>query len=160
MVFKGAELADDDAKGALAGLAAGVLFGILLLLLAAVLRIFAPIAAVLVQAAVSRQREFLADATSVELTRNPVGLARALDALKSDRDPLDGANRGTQHLWFSSPVKPGGDDTSWHLLATHPSLDARIDRLATLFPAGVETATGLADEARKRPRLNSTHLVT
>lgn len=131
--FSGAEA--DDAKGAVAGLAAGVAFGLFLLLVAAFLRIFAPIASLLVQAAVSRQREYLADATSVELTRNPSGLARALGALREDRDPLDYANRGSQHLWFTNPVAAGrlsGGHTSW--LSTHPSLDDRIARLGELYP--------------------------
>jgi heat shock protein HtpX len=133
--FRGAALADDDARGALAGLAAGVVFGLFLLLIAALLRIFAPIASLLVQAATSRQREFLADATSVELTRNPTGLARALAALRDDRDPLDFANRGSQHLWFGNPVQAGrleGARTNW--LSTHPTLDARIARLGELYP--------------------------
>ena len=80
------------------------MFGVFLFVVALVLRIFAPIASLLVQAAVSRQREYLADATSVELTRNPTALARALGALEADRDPLDLANRGSQHLWFTNPV--------------------------------------------------------
>lgn len=133
--FRGAAFADDDAKGAIAGLAAGVVFGLFLLLIALVLRVFAPIASLLVQAAVSRQREFLADATSVELTRNPTGLARALAALRDDRDLLDYANRGSQHLWFTNPVdakRLSGARRSW--LATHPDLDSRIYRLGELYP--------------------------
>lgn len=125
----------DSVKGAIAGLAAGVAFGLFLLLVATLLRIFAPIASLLVQAAVSRQREFLADATAVELTRNPAGLSRALAALRDDRDPLDYANRGSQHLWFTNPVGAGrldGAGASW--LATHPTLDNRIDRLGELYP--------------------------
>ena len=131
--LKGAEV--DDAKGAIAGLAAGVVFGLFLLLIALLLRIFAPIASVLVQAATSRQREYLADATSVELTRNPQGLARALAALRYDVDPLDIANRGSQHLWFANPVVAGRlqhSGASW--FATHPTLDARIERLGELYP--------------------------
>ena len=135
--FKGAEA--DDAKGAVAGLAAGVVFGLLLLAVALVLRLFAPIAALLVQAAVSRQREFLADSSSVELTRNPVGLAKALSQIKGEARGMLTANRGSQHLWFASPLGPGSD-TGWHLLATHPTVDARIARLAELNPAGVENA--------------------
>jgi heat shock protein HtpX len=146
LFLRGAEA--DDAKGAIAGLAAGVLFGIFLLAIALILRLFAPIASLLVQAAVSRQREFLADASSVELTRNPTGLARALDALRGDRDPLELANRGSQHLWFTNPVSMSNLDdpgTSW--LATHPSLDARIERLGQLYPqretaAEVDRVTG------------------
>jgi heat shock protein HtpX len=131
--LRGAEA--DDAKGAIAGLAAGVVFGLFLLLIALLLRFFAPIASLLVQAAVSRQREFLADATAVELTRNPTGLARALSALRGDRDHLDFANRGSQHLWFTNPVgekKLSDARTSW--FATHPTLDARIERLGQLYP--------------------------
>jgi heat shock protein HtpX len=132
--FKGADA--DDAKGAFAGLAAGVGFGLFLVLIASLLRVFAPIASLLVQAATSRQREFLADATSVELTRNPAGLARALSALRADSDPLDFANRGSQHLWFTNPVGLGGhfDSARTNWLSTHPSLDARIARLGELYP--------------------------
>jgi heat shock protein HtpX len=138
--FKGADA--DDIKGAAAGLAAGVLFGLFLLMIALVLRLFAPIAALLVQAAVSRQREYLADASSVELTRNPVALAKALHQIKGEARGMFTANRGSQHLWFASPLGPG-DDTGWHLLATHPTLDARMARLAELNPAGVEEAVGV-----------------
>ena len=140
--FKGAAWGDDDARGALAGLAAGVVFGIFLLVIALLLRIFAPIASVLVQAATSRQREYLADATSVELTRNPTGLARALAALRYDVDPLDIANRGSQHLWFANPVVAGRlqrSSTNW--FATHPTLDDRIERLGELYPHVGEVAT-------------------
>jgi len=131
--LRGAEAGDN--KGAAAALAAGVAIGVVALAVALVLRLFAPIASLLVQAAVSRQREFLADATSVELTRNPAGLARALGALRGDRDPLDYANRGSQHLWFTNPVSARNLDeagTSW--LSTHPTLDARIARLGELYP--------------------------
>ena len=55
--------------------------------------------------AVSRQREFLADASSVELTRNPYGLERALAKISSDQEPLEVANRATQHLYIVNPIK-------------------------------------------------------
>lgn len=125
----------DDAKGAIAGLLAGVGIGLVLLVVAGLLRVFAPLASLLVRAAVSRQREYLADATSVELTRNPTALARALAALRDQPARLRFANRGSQHLWFDSPVGLD-DDVGWHLLATHPTLDARIARLSALYPAG------------------------
>jgi heat shock protein HtpX len=132
--LRGGGLGDsDDAKAAVAGLAIGVGAGIFLLLIALVLRVFAPIASIFVQAAVSRQREYLADATSVELTRNPTGLARALAAIRDNPLPLARANRGSQHLWFDSPLGHD-DDGLWHLLATHPTLDARINRLGELYP--------------------------
>lgn len=135
--FKFAEA--DDAKGAIAGLAAGVVFGLFLLVVALFLRLFAPVTALLVQAAVSRQREYLADATSVELTRNPVGLARALRAIADSQRPMRLANRGSQHLWFSNPLGRA-DDVGWHMLATHPTLDSRVRRLRELYPAGLEPA--------------------
>ena len=70
---------------------------------ALVLAIIAPIFASLVQLAVSRQREYLADASSVELTRNPYGLERALAKIAADPEPLEEANRATQHLYIVNP---------------------------------------------------------
>lgn len=128
---------DDDPKEAAASLAAGIATGLFLLAVALVLRVAAPLFSLLVQAAVSREREFLADATSVELTRNPEGLRRALAAIATDTDELEAANRGTQHLWFRNPVKAGSDRRAG-LLSTHPSMGARIDRLARL--QGIEPA--------------------
>ena len=89
-----------------------------------------------------------ADATSVEFTRNAAGLERALAALVGDTDTLEAANRGTQHLWFRNPVKPGSDRRAG-LLATHPSIGARIDRLRALqglAPLEPDVATGPASE--------------
>ena len=60
------------------------------------------------------------------------------------------SNRGSQHLWFASPLGPG-DDTGWHLLATHPTIDARIARLAELNPAGVEKAVAGSAPVANRP---------
>ena len=131
---------DDD--NALAALAMGFLVGIFLLIVAGLLRVVAPLFSALVQASSSREREFLADATSVEFTRNPRALERALTSIAADDDPLEAANRGTQHLWFRNPVKAGSDRRSG-LLATHPSIAARVDRLRTL--QGLAPLT--ADEA-------------
>lgn len=119
---------DDDGRVALAALASGFAVGAFLLLIALVLRIVAPLFSALVQAASSREREYLADATSVELTRNPIGLERALATIADDHDPLEAANRGTQHLWFRNPVKEGSDRGPG-IFATHPSLASRIERL-------------------------------
>jgi heat shock protein HtpX len=138
----------DDDDSALAGLAMGVLVGTFLLIVAGLLRIFAPLFSALVQAATSRQREYLADATSVEFTRNPQALERALASLANDHDTLDGANRGTQHLWFRNPVQLGSDRRAG-LLSTHPSLAARIDRLRALQgldPLDPAAAAGAATE--------------
>ncbi len=122
-------------KSAAGALVTGLLVGLFLLIVAALLRLVAPLFSALVQAASSREREFLADATSVEFTRNPRALERALTSLASDTDTLDAANRGTQHLWFRNPVKPGSDRRPG-ILATHPSLAARIDRLRVLEGLG------------------------
>ena len=125
----------DDIRATVAAFVTGILVGLFLLAVALVLRLVAPLFAAMVQAATSREREFLADATSVEFTRNPRGLERALATISADGDPLEGANRGTQHLWFRNPVKPGSDRGA-SLLATHPSIGARIARLRALQGLG------------------------
>jgi heat shock protein HtpX len=108
--------------------------GILILIafvIAIVLAILAPIFASFVQLAVSRQREYLADASSVELTRNPVGLEQALVKVATDRDVLEVANRATQHLYFVNPIKKFEARASG-LMATHPPIVDRINRLRAL----------------------------
>ncbi len=90
--------------------------------------ILAPIFARLVQMAVNRQREYLADATSVQLTRNPYGLERALAKLALDQEPLEVANRATQHLYVVNPVKKL-DESARGLFSTHPAIVDRINRL-------------------------------
>jgi heat shock protein HtpX len=99
--------------------------------LAILLAIVAPIAAQLVQMAVSRQREYLADASSVELTRNPHGLERALATIASDKEVLEVANGATQHLYFTNPIKKFEERASG-LFSTHPPTLARINRLREL----------------------------
>jgi heat shock protein HtpX len=96
-----------------------------------ILSIIAPIIARLVQLAVSRQREYLADASSVELTRNPYGLERALVKISSDREVLEVANRATQHLYFVNPIKKFEARASG-LTATHPPIVDRVNRLRSL----------------------------
>jgi len=128
---RGAFFWKGSGKGAAGALASGLLVGLFLLIVAGLLRVFAPLFSALVQAATSREREFLADATSVEFTRNPRALEQALTSLANDTDTLEAANRGTQHLWFRNPVKAGSDRRAG-LLSTHPSLAARIDRLRVL----------------------------
>jgi len=83
-----------------------------------------------VQMAVSRQREYLADASSVELTRNPAGLERALAALASDPAPLAAANGATAHLYIVNPLKKFGGGMA--LFSTHPPIVDRINRLRAL----------------------------
>jgi len=104
---------------------------IIMIVVGLILAIVAPIAARFVQLAVSRQREYLADASSVELTRNPYGLERALAKIGSDREVLEVANRATQHLFFVNPIKKWEKRASG-LTATHPPIVDRINRLRSL----------------------------
>jgi heat shock protein HtpX len=99
--------------------------------IAIVLAILAPIFTKLVQLAVSRQREYLADASSVELTRNPHGLERALARLAGDTTIMKEANPATQHLYFHNPLMKLSDRSS-SLFSTHPPLVDRINRLRQL----------------------------
>jgi heat shock protein HtpX len=98
---------------------------------AIILAILAPIAARFVQLAISRQREYLADASGVELTRNPVGLERALAKISLDTEPLEVANRATQHLYFENPIK-GVSSRRSDRFSTHPPVLSRINRLRSL----------------------------
>jgi heat shock protein HtpX len=100
-------------------------------IVAIVLAVLAPIIARLVQLAVSRQREYLADASSVELTRNPRGLERALAKISGDREVLEVANRATQHLYFTNPIKKF-ESRSSSMFSTHPNIVDRINRLRQL----------------------------
>jgi heat shock protein HtpX len=98
---------------------------------AIVLSILAPIAARLVQLAVNRQREYLADASSVQLTRNPYGIERALAKISTDQEVLEVANRATQHMYFTNPIKKFEERASG-LFSTHPATLDRINRLRQL----------------------------
>jgi heat shock protein HtpX len=104
-------------------------------ILAIVLAILAPIFARLVQMAVSRQREYMADASSVDLTRNPQGLERALEKIATDQEVLEAANQATQHLYFTNPIKKF-EARSSNLFSTHPPILARIERLRQLTGEG------------------------
>ncbi|HEX7171922.1 MAG TPA: M48 family metallopeptidase [Candidatus Limnocylindria bacterium] len=100
-------------------------------ILALVLAVVAPIIGRLVQAAVSRSRESLADATAVELTRNPVGLARALRTISDDPEVLEVANRATQHLYIVNPIK-SFEERAKSLWDTHPPIGERIRNLENI----------------------------
>jgi heat shock protein HtpX len=118
-------------------------FAIIMLIVAIVLAVLAPIAARFVQMAVSRQREYLADASSVQITRNPTGLERALAKISSDREVLEVANRATQHLYFTNPIKKFEDRASG-LFSTHPPIVERINRLRELTGSRPLTASDVA----------------
>jgi heat shock protein HtpX len=96
-----------------------------------VLAILAPIIAQLIQLAVSRQREYLADMNGARLTRNPEGLASALTKLEADTEALSVANKATAHLYIVNPLHDVG---GWlnGLFDTHPPIEERIRRLRVL----------------------------
>ncbi len=103
----------------------------LLLLIAAL----APVASRLIAFAISRQREYLADASAVELTRNPLALASALEAIAADPRPTRAGTRGTAHLFFAAPRADWADQRSGPLAdlwATHPPIRERIARLRAM----------------------------
>lgn len=104
--------------------------GAILALLAIFAAILAPIAAALVQLAISRKREFLADASGALLTRYPEGLARALEKISQDNSPLRVASPATSHLFIASPFR-GGQTNSWfvRLFMTHPPIEERVKAL-------------------------------
>jgi heat shock protein HtpX len=92
--------------------------------------ILAPFAATLIQLAISRKREFLADASGALLTRYPEGLARALEKISADPNPLRVANNATAHLYIASPFR-GEKKTNWFvkLFMTHPPIEERVKSL-------------------------------
>jgi heat shock protein HtpX len=109
--------------------------GTVLLIIGLVLAILSPILAEIIKLAVSRQREYLADASGALLTRYPKGLASALQKISAHGQPLKKANHATAHLFISSPfgAKEGGK-VSWFskLFATHPPVEDRIARLTSM----------------------------
>jgi len=107
--------------------------GVAILVLGIVAAILAPLAASLIKLAISRKREFLADASGALLTRYPEGLARALEKISEDPNPMKAANDSTAHLFIASPFK-GEQKTSWSakLFMTHPPIEERIATLRGL----------------------------
>jgi heat shock protein HtpX len=99
---------------------------LILMVAAVILSVLAPIAALLMQLAISRKREFLADADGALLTRYPEGLARALEKISTDQEPLEAANRATAHLFIVNPFK--GSKVS-KLFSTHPPIEDRVKAL-------------------------------
>jgi len=100
--------------------------GFILLLIGLVVAILAPIAAILMQLAISRKREFLADATGALLTRYPEGLARALEKIAGDPVPLRTASQATAHLFIADPLKLKRTNWLTKLWLTHPPVEERI----------------------------------
>jgi heat shock protein HtpX len=103
--------------------------GNLLVVPALLLIVLSPLVSRLLAMAVSRQREYLADATAVEFTRNPLGLAHALEKIRDAGIPFHKANRGTAHLFIANPLRRRVDDRDGQLadlLSTHPPINRRI----------------------------------
>ena len=121
--FWGGGRRSDSDRGGGGGGAAAIIF-----VLALVLAVVAPLIGRLVQASVSRTRESLADVTAIELTRNPIGLARALRTISDDVEVLEVANRATQHLYIVNPIK-SFEERSKSLWDTHPPIGERIRAL-------------------------------
>jgi heat shock protein HtpX len=106
--------------------------GIVLIVAAIILAILAPFVAQLIKLAISRKREFLADANGALLTRYPPGLASALEKIKKDPDPLvDKANKATAHLFISTPFRKTKSFVA-NMFATHPDINERIARLKAM----------------------------
>lgn len=103
------------------------------LLIGIVLAILSPLIATLIQLAVSRKRELLADASGALLTRYPEGLASALEKISKDKEPLEAANNATAHLYIENPFK-GKIEGSWfsNLFNTHPPIGERIKILRSM----------------------------
>lgn len=105
----------------------------ILMVVGIVLAILSPIIATLIKLAVSRKREYLADASGALLTRYPEGLARALEKISADSEPLEAANKATAHMYIINPLKEhrGQSSVGWfsRMFNTHPPVEERIARL-------------------------------
>ncbi|CAH0417361.1 zinc metalloprotease HtpX [Periweissella fabaria] len=118
-MFFGGVREDEDERDNNGGMQIfGIIFSILLI-------IFGPIAATIVQMAISRNREYLADATAVELTRNPQGLINALKKIAMS-EPMESADPSSAALYIENPLK---GKSAANLFSTHPATEDRIDRL-------------------------------
>jgi heat shock protein HtpX len=105
--------------------------GMVLVLVAIVAAILAPFVAQTIRFAVSRRREYLADASGALLCRNPEALARALEKISADPEPLEAANKATAHLYISNPLKEHASFLN-NLFSTHPPIEDRIRILRSM----------------------------
>ena len=110
---------DDDSKG-----------NTILMLIGLIFLILSPIFGKLMQLAISRKREYLADATAIEFTRNPDGLISALQKISGDPNELKVANNATENMYIASPFR--GKKSSSSLWSTHPSIEDRVEALRNL----------------------------
>lgn len=102
--------------------------GAIFLIAGIILALLSPLIATLIQLAISRKREFLADSSGVLLTRYPEGLAAALEKISQDKEPLEAANKATAHLYIENPLRNNEGGVSWfaNLFNTHPPIAERI----------------------------------
>jgi len=107
---------------------------VIMAIAAIVLALLSPIIAQLIQLAISRRREFLADATSTSITKNPQGLIRALQKISQDKEPLEAANKATAHLYIADPLKntKGAVASFKKLFQTHPPVEERVAALQNI----------------------------
>ena len=105
--------------------------GAIMLVLGLLLALLSPLIANLIKLAISRRREFLADAGAAKMTRYPEGLASALEKIAVDREPLEVANKATAHLYISNPLKNRKGAVGWlsKMFNTHPPVEERIQAL-------------------------------
>jgi len=118
-------------RGRSSGGKAGNAAAIIMLVVLLVVLIVAPIAAMMLKMAISREREYLADATSVKFTRNPVGLINALTKIGGSAEKYAGAPRSMQHIFIANPFR-NFKKKSGALFSTHPAIELRIERLRNL----------------------------
>lgn len=106
----------------------------ILFIVGLVLALLSPLIAQMIKLAISRKREFLADASGVAMTKNPQGLINALGKLGQDREPLEAANKATAHLYIANPLKNvhGAVGMFANLFATHPPIEERIKALKSI----------------------------
>ena len=114
---------------------------LIMVIIAVVLAILAPFFARLLQLSISRQREYLADASAVRLTRNPKGLADALQKISGDSEVLEAANRATAHLYIVNPIKKF-EKRAKGLFSTHPPIEERIQILRSIETGGIPETVG------------------
>lgn len=105
---------------------------IILLIAGILMALLSPVIAKIIQLAISRRREFLADSSAVAFTKNPEGLAKALEKIALDKEPLEAANNATAHLYIANPLKNTKGHLFSSLFQTHPPVEERIKALRNL----------------------------
>jgi heat shock protein HtpX len=109
-------------------------FAGIMMIIGLISMIISPLIAQLIQLSISRNREFLADASAVAITKYPDGLAKALEKISKDKEPLELANKATAHLYISNPLSNQKGTIAWfsNLFSTHPPIEERIAALKAM----------------------------